>query len=165
MNSSFKLARFYMDRLYNSQGVFWRRSFLGPQQRGRGAMSLQLDEVVVEVRHWDGLIVVTLAGAILDESNSPDVKTQILLLADGLAERRLYLDLSKVQVLSAAALRTLLALRKSLAKVGCELILVNLTAAVVTVFQATRLDKVFDIRRLPGGMPIAGAKSEPEAQA
>ncbi|HEV3446886.1 MAG TPA: STAS domain-containing protein [Gemmataceae bacterium] len=128
-------------------------------------MSLQLDEVVVEVRHWDGLIVVTLAGATLDESNSPDVKTQILLLADGLAERRLYLDLSKVQVLSAAALRTLLALRKSLAKVGCELILVNLTAAVVTVFQATRLDKVFDIRRLPGGMPIAGAKSEPEAQA
>ena len=103
--------------------------------------------------------MVTLAGATLDESNSPDVKTQILLLADGLAERRLYLDLSKVQVLSAAALRTLLALRKSLAKVGCELILVNLTAAVATVFQATRLDKVFDIRRLPG------AKSEPEAQA
>jgi anti-anti-sigma factor len=128
-------------------------------------MSMQLDEVVVDVRRWDGLIVVTLAGVILDESNSPDVKTRILLLADGLAERRLYLDLSKVQVLSAAALRTLLALRKSLAKVGCELILVNLTAAVVTVFQATRLDKVFDIRRLPEEMRMAGAKSEPEAQA
>jgi|GEM_PF-4677974 len=127
-------------------------------------MSLQLDEVVVEVGRRDGLTVVTLAAVILDESNSTDIKTQILMLADGLPERRLYLDLSKVQVLSAAALRTLLALRKSLARVGCELILVNLTSAVATVFQATRLDRVFDIRHMAGGLSMAGPKSEPKAQ-
>jgi anti-anti-sigma factor len=69
-------------------------------------------------------------------------------------------DLSKVQVLSAAALRTLLTLRKSLGIVHCEMILANLTSSVSTVFQATRLDRVFDIRRVPAGMPMAGSSSQ-----
>jgi anti-anti-sigma factor len=116
-------------------------------------MALQL----VEVCRRDGVTVVTLAAVILDESNSTDLKTQILMLADGLLERRLYVDLSKVQVLSAAALRALLMLRKSLGRVSCEMVLANLTSSVATVFQATRLDSVFDIRRLPAGMPMASS--------
>jgi anti-anti-sigma factor len=67
----------------------------------------------------------------------------LTLLADG---RHLRLDFSHVECLSAAALGGLLRLRKRVQAAGGTLALEGLSALLRTVFEVTRLSRVFGLR-------------------
>jgi anti-sigma B factor antagonist len=84
---------------------------------------------------------------ILDEQNIQIIGEQLFSLVDEVGRRKLLLNFGNVEFLSSAALGKLIALHKKLQAVGGRLILCNIDPEIYEVFEITRLDKFFNIRK------------------
>jgi anti-sigma B factor antagonist len=84
---------------------------------------------------------------ILDEQNIQIIGEQLFSLVDEVGRRKVLLNFGNVEFLSSAALGKLIALHKKLQAVGGRLILCNIDPEIYEVFEITRLDKFFNIRK------------------
>jgi anti-sigma B factor antagonist len=95
--------------------------------------------------------VVTLATEELGEANLQAIAGELIAVADGLARRRLTLDLGAVRYLTSTALGKFVALHKQMRERGGRLLLVNLNDPVYELFQVTQLHRVLDISPISDG--------------
>jgi anti-anti-sigma factor len=112
-------------------------------------MSLESPSCPVQV-HEDGeMTVVQFTGQrlLLDEMTSQAVGEELLALVERRRPRLLLLDFENVAFLSSTTLGVLLVLRKALHAGGGRLVLCHLTPQVSGVFEVTRLDTLFEVRR------------------
>ena len=100
---------------------------------------------IIENRR-DNKVELEVSGR-LDANTSEQLEKEIKNFLSYAAVKRLYLDFSKVEYISSAAIRVLLAAQKSI-KEGHELIIVNPSEFCTQVFQVTGADIFLDIERL-----------------
>ena len=84
---------------------------------------------------------------ILDEQNIQIIGEQLFSLVDEVGRRKILLNFGNVEYLSSAALGKLITLNRKLQAVRGKLILCNLDPTIVEVFEVTRLNKFFTIRK------------------
>jgi len=96
-----------------------------------------------EVR-WEGRAVVVRAAGDIDLSRSVDFQRQLLLLLDERPER-IVVDLTGVPYMDSSGIASLVKVLSRARKAGTGLFLVGLSARVRSLFQITRLDRVFQI--------------------
>jgi len=94
----------------------------------------------------DALIVVFNEPMVLDALQVQQIGDELYNLVDGRACRKLILDLSKVQMLSSAALGVLVNLKKKSDAIKGKVVLCGVRKEPMKVFQITHLNKVFDIK-------------------
>jgi anti-sigma B factor antagonist len=94
----------------------------------------------------DALIVVFSEPMVLDALQVQEIGDELYKLVDGRACRKLVLDLSKVQMLSSAALGVLINLKKKSDAIKGKVVLCGIRKEPMKVFQITHLNKVFDIK-------------------
>jgi HptB-dependent secretion and biofilm anti anti-sigma factor len=87
----------------------------------------------------------------LDEENTRAAGDQLLALAEGGGAGPLVVDLGNVSYLTSTALGLLLRLRQRLRAGGRRLALCGANPLVHEVFEATKLDAVFDLRPQAAG--------------
>ncbi len=97
------------------------------------------------------MAVVKLAAHSLNDTNLQDVGEQLFRLVEEQGRRDLHLDFADVQTVPSMGLGKLVALNKKVRGVGGHLALVNVPPPVYEVIQATRLDKLLDVRRKEAG--------------
>ena len=95
----------------------------------------------------DVTVVNFIDKRILDEQNIQIIGEQLFSLVDEVGRRKVLLNFGNVEFLSSAALGKLIALHKKLQAVGGRLILCNIDPEIYEVFEITRLDKFFNIRK------------------
>lgn len=83
----------------------------------------------------------------LDESAIQEMGTEILSLIEQDGHRSLALDFSRVEYLSSAALGKLITLDRKMKGHRGRLSLCSIRPEILEVFQITKLNKVFDIRK------------------
>ena len=105
----------------------------------------------LEVQTTGDVAVVKLATHSLNDTNLQDVGEQLFRLVEEQEQRNLHLDLSDVRFVPSMGLGKLVALNKKVRGAGGHLALVNVPAPVYEVIQATRLDKLLDVRRKEAG--------------
>jgi anti-sigma B factor antagonist len=84
---------------------------------------------------------------ILDEQNIQVIGEQLFSLVDDQGRRKVLLNFGNVEYLSSAALGKLITLHKKLTSLGGRLILCNIDPQIYEVFEITKLDKLFNIRK------------------
>jgi anti-sigma B factor antagonist len=84
---------------------------------------------------------------ILDEQNIQVIGEQLISLVDDEGYTKLLLNFSNVEYLSSAALGKFIALNKKIKAVGGTLVLCNIDSQILEVFEITKLDKVFKIKK------------------
>lgn len=84
---------------------------------------------------------------ILDEGNIQMIGNQLFSLIEEEGVRRLILDFSNVEYLSSAALGKLITLEKKMKANKGKLRLCSIRPEIYEVFEITRLNKMFDIRK------------------
>jgi anti-sigma B factor antagonist len=94
----------------------------------------------------DALVVVFSEPMVLDALQVQEIGDELYKLVDGRACRKLILDLSKVQMLSSAALGVLINLKKKSDAIKGKVVLCGVRKEPMKVFQITHLNKVFDIK-------------------
>ena len=92
-------------------------------------------------------IVQIVDKKILDESAIQEMGSEILGLIEQDGRRSLALDFSHVEYLSSAALGKLLTLDRKMKGHQGRLSLCSIRPEILEVFQITKLNKVFDIRK------------------
>ena len=105
----------------------------------------------LEVQTTDDLAVVKLTSHSLNDTNVQDLGEQLFRLVEEQGQRNLHLDLSDVRFVPSMGLGKLVALNKKVRGVGGHLALVNVPASVYEAIQATRLDKLLDVRLKEAG--------------
>ncbi|MGH7174668.1 MAG: STAS domain-containing protein [Gemmataceae bacterium] len=111
-------------------------------------MSSQPRRRRLEVEHIGDVTVVNFVDRkILDEQNIQVIGDQLFGLVETEGLRKLLLNFSNVEYLSSAALGKLITLNKKLQAVSGRLILCNIDAQILEVFEITRLDKFFNIQK------------------
>jgi anti-sigma B factor antagonist len=94
----------------------------------------------------DALVVVFSEPMVLDALQVQEIGDELYKLVDGRACRKLILDLSKVQMLSSAALGVLINLKKKSDAIKGKVVLCGVRKEPMKVFQITHLNKVFDMK-------------------
>jgi anti-sigma B factor antagonist len=84
---------------------------------------------------------------ILDEQNIQVIGEQLFSLVDEMSRKHLLLNFTNVEYMSSAALGKLITLNKKVQASGGRLVLCNIDPQIREVFEITRLDKLFTIRR------------------
>jgi anti-sigma B factor antagonist len=84
---------------------------------------------------------------ILDEQNIRIIGEQLFSLVDELGQRKILLNFGNVEYLSSAALGKFITLNKKVNAAGGRLILCNIDPQIYEVFEITKLNKLFGIRR------------------
>jgi anti-sigma B factor antagonist len=84
---------------------------------------------------------------ILDEQNIQVIGEQLFSLVDELGRRKVLLNFGNVEYLSSAALGKLITLNKKLQAVNGQLVLCNIDPQIYEVFEITKLNKLFNIRK------------------
>jgi anti-sigma B factor antagonist len=84
---------------------------------------------------------------ILDEQNIQVIGEQLFGLVDQDGLRKIVLNFRNVEYLSSAALGKLITLNKKLQAAGGRLVLCNIGSQIFEVFEITKLDKFFNIRK------------------
>jgi anti-sigma B factor antagonist len=111
-------------------------------------MSSQPRRRRLEVEHIGDVTVVNFVDRkILDEQNIQIIGEQLLSLVKEEGLRKLLLNFGNVEYLSSAALGKLITLNKELQKESGRLILCNIRPEILEVFELTRLDKFFNIKK------------------
>lgn len=111
-------------------------------------MSAQPRRRRLEVEDIGDVTVVNFVDKkILDEPNILAIGEQLFSLVEEVGRRKLLLNFSNVEYLSSAALGKLITLHKKLQQAGGKLVLCNIDAQIFEVFEITRLDKFFNIKR------------------
>jgi anti-sigma B factor antagonist len=101
----------------------------------------------------DVTVVKFVDRRILDEPNIQVIGDQLFSLVDEIGRRKLLLNFANVEFLSSAALGKLITLKKKLEAVqGADgqkgrLILCNIDPEIFEVFEITKLDKFFTIKK------------------
>src|SRR5438067_9956164 len=111
-------------------------------------MSSQPRRRRLEVEHIGDVTVVNFVDRkILDEQNIQIIGEQLFNLVDEEGAKKLLLNFSNVEYLSSAALGKLITLNKKCQNAGGRLILSNIDAQILEVFEITKLDKFFKIMK------------------
>ena len=84
---------------------------------------------------------------ILDEQNIQIIGEQLFSLVDELGRRKLILNFSNVEYLSSAALGKFITLNKKVNAAGGRLVLCNIDPQIYEVFEITKLNKLFTIKK------------------
>ena len=99
--------------------------------------------MIANVRHEDGIAVVEISGR-FDALAAPDVKAELLKLIEG-GDTRLVVSLEGMDFIDSAGLGVLVScLRRSTAE-GGDLRLSDVPAFCRSIFELTRLTRVFDV--------------------
>jgi anti-sigma B factor antagonist len=102
----------------------------------------------LEVEHIGDVTVVNFVDKkILDEQNIQIIGEQLFSLVDEDGLRKILLNFGNVEYLSSAALGKLITLNKKIQQGGGKLILCNIAPQIHEVFEITKLDKFFKIRK------------------
>jgi anti-sigma B factor antagonist len=97
----------------------------------------------------EGTIVRLLGTDIhLDEQRTENFRQRLFDLLDHSAPPQLLLDFRNVRFLSSTTLGVLVSLYKRLQAKGGRLVVANLNPEVYEVFQITRLERVFEVRKV-----------------
>jgi anti-sigma B factor antagonist len=99
-----------------------------------------------ETAEANGVTVVKFEDPILDEKNCWIIKEQVYALAREEDRKDLLLDFGNVRFLSSAALGALLTLNNRVLALGGRLGLCRLDPSIREVMQATKLDRILDLR-------------------
>jgi len=111
-------------------------------------MSSQPEYPRLQVERTPEGIVARVEGCrALNEQTTPLVQNQLATLAQGLGAGSLTVDLGGVELLTSIALGMLIGLHRRLRAAGGALRLCGLRESLYEVFEATRLDQLFEIRR------------------
>jgi anti-sigma B factor antagonist len=94
----------------------------------------------------DAMVVVFNEPMVLDSLQVQQIGDELYKLVDGRACRKLILDMSKVQMLSSAALGVLINLKKKSDAIKGKVVLFGIRQEPMKVFTITHLNKVFDIK-------------------
>jgi anti-sigma B factor antagonist len=84
---------------------------------------------------------------ILDEQNIQVIGEQLFSLVEEVGRRKILLNFGNVEYLSSAALGKLITLHKKLQAAGGQLVLCNIASQIYEVFEITKLDRFFKIRK------------------
>src|SRR3954451_12022480 len=84
---------------------------------------------------------------ILDEQNIQIIGEQLFSLVDELGRRKILLNFGNVEYLSSAALGKFITLNKKVNAAGGRLILCNIDPQIYEVFEITKLNKLFNIKK------------------
>ncbi len=83
---------------------------------------------------------------ILDENNIQMIGNQLFGLVDQDKRKKIVLDFTNVEYLSSAALGKLITMNKKVKDSGGKLRLCSIRKDILTVFEITKLNKLFDIK-------------------
>jgi anti-sigma B factor antagonist len=97
--------------------------------------------------HGDVTIVCFSDRKILAEESIQVIGEQLLNLVNELSRKKLLLNFRNVEHMSSAVLGMLVTFNKKVQAVGGKLILCNIDAQLREVFEITKLDRLFVIRR------------------
>jgi anti-sigma B factor antagonist len=111
-------------------------------------MSAQPRRQRLEVEDIGDVTVVNFTDKkILDEQNIQLIGEQLFRLVDELGRRKLLLNFGNVEYLSSAALGKFITLNKKVNAAGGRLILCNIDPQIYEVFEITKLNKLFNIKK------------------
>lgn len=96
---------------------------------------------LIEVTHESGVAVVSATGKRLDASIAPAFKQAVVALVAA-GDQRLVLDMGRVEFLDSSGLGAMVSILKAMGGRGA-LAVCNARGAVLSLFQLTRMDKVF----------------------
>ncbi|MCP5463925.1 MAG: STAS domain-containing protein [Deltaproteobacteria bacterium] len=99
--------------------------------------------MIKDIKIDQEVAVVSLEGS-LDVSQQKDFKTQIMNVAEK-QEKDIVLDFSSVNFIDSSCLGALVAVTKTLQSAEGDIKLSHLSDDVRSIFQITRLDKIFEI--------------------
>ncbi|MCG6962678.1 MAG: STAS domain-containing protein [Acidobacteria bacterium] len=91
-----------------------------------------------------GDVTVVVAGSELNAHNAPEAKTTLRGLVNS-GRVKLIIDLSALSFIDSAGLGALLTAFKTAGAAGGQLVLCGLSQPVKSIFELTRLDRVFPI--------------------
>src|SRR6476620_7773781 len=115
---------------------------------GVSAMSSQPRRRRLEVEPIGDVTVVNFIDRkILDEQNIQIIGEQLFSLVDVDHVKKMLLNFRNVEYLSSAALGKLITLNKKVASSGCKLVLCSIDPQIKEVFEITKLDKLFKIKK------------------
>jgi len=89
-------------------------------------------------------VVFQLLESKLNSINTPDVKTELLLLSNE-GFHNMIIDLSEVEFVDSSGLSALLVANRLCADANGSLVITGLNANIIKLIQISQLDKVFDI--------------------
>ncbi|NBO92647.1 MAG: anti-sigma factor antagonist [Planctomycetia bacterium] len=102
----------------------------------------------LEVENIGDVTVVNFVDKkILDEQNIQIIGDELTSLVDVQGSKKILLNFSNVEYLSSAALGKLITLNKKLQQVAGKLILCHINDSIIEVFEITKLDKFFKIKK------------------
>lgn len=111
-------------------------------------MSAQPRKRRLEVEQIGDVTVVNFVDRkILDEQNIQIIGEQLFSLVDQDKCKKLLLNFGNVEYLSSAALGKLITLNKKVASSGGRLVLCSIDPQIKEVFEITKLDKLFKIKK------------------
>lgn len=111
-------------------------------------MSAQPRRKRLEVEDIGGVTVVTFTDKkILDEQNIQIIGEQLFSLVDEQGKKKLLLNFTNVEYMSSAALGKLVTLYKKTQAGGGKLVLCSIHPDIQEVFEITKLNKLFNIKR------------------
>lgn len=111
-------------------------------------MSAQPRKRRLEVEAIGDVTVVNFVDRkILDEQNIQAIGEQLFSLVEQEGVKKMLLNFGNVEYLSSAALGKLITLNKKVASSGGKLVLCNIKSDIYEVFEITRLDKLFKIKK------------------
>ena len=111
-------------------------------------MSTQSRRRRLEVEDINDVTVVNFIDKkILDEQNIQIIGEQLFSLVDTEGVKKMLLNFQNVEYLSSAALGKLITLNKKMQQAGGKLVLCNIDPQIYEVFEITRLDKLFKIKK------------------
>ena len=113
----------------------------------------------LQVEQVDDVAVVRFVHCrTLDESAAQSVGQELADLVDRAGHRKVLLDMSDVGFLTSTALGKLVVLHKKLKSVGGELKICGLQSPIESIFQITRLNRLFEIHPDESAALVAFAK-------
>lgn len=102
----------------------------------------------LEVENIGDVAVVNFVDKrILDEQNIQAIGEQLFGLVEEQGHKKVLLNFANVEYLSSAALGKLITLNKKVAAARGKLVLCTIDPTIYEVFEITKLNKIFDIRK------------------
>lgn len=98
----------------------------------------------IELKKINNYSVLTIKEERIDAHNSGELKTYLLQLIES-GETRIVVQLANVRFIDSSGLGALLSANKQIALKSGKLVLANIQKQVLSMFELTRLNRVFEI--------------------
>lgn len=98
-----------------------------------------------ELEHDDNISVLTIKNDKLDSTISPELKSQIIIVANATEQEHLILDLCHVEFADSSGLSALLLAHRMYRDTNRQLILCNVSDRVKKLIEISQLNQVFSI--------------------